>query len=1144
MTERGSSHGDSLSRIGCKHCLSVVLALLCVLGSSLGCSTKRNDGGTRFYHNLTTRYNVYYNGQLAFDEGYKALYKDLSESYTELLVLDPITRTPHQEESEEGSVGGSLGRAIEKGQKAIREHSIRTKPKISREDLLRDPKKKAFYNKTEYNTFLHKAWMLVAESQFYAGHFMESMATFSYISRLYATDPRVRDEARIGQARCYTAMNWIIEAREILNDLPEDGYYKEHSDAYPIAQAELALKEQDTTAAITYLRTVISRRPIKTQRARLHYLLGQLYSASGQWTEAHQSFGRTIRLSPPYPLEFAATMRQLEIESRSNPKSIINQLDLLARRDKNKDLIDQIYLTQGQLYLESADTTNAIKSFTYGVNKSTQRSFDYMLCLLHLGEIYLSQSNYLKAQEAYAGASAVIDKSHPRYDVVTKLSTDLDQLVSLAEQLHEQDSLRYIASLPESKRLAHVDSLIIAYKKQLEEERNQALLAEQQSKNEVLNQQSDSNTPGRQSSQSGNSRQPSTVGGGNGKSYFYNPTLVSQGKDLFERKWGKRPLADNWRRRNKQITFNANEPIESGSIDDANGANHLMAQSTSTKDNQQDSPDSIPADQDPLQRAYYLAKLPTTPEQISTSDEIIQTALLGMAKAFNEQMELLEESIHTYEDLLMRYPDYSDRATIYYTLYILYQRLERPSLAEPWRGKLLSELPNDPLAVTLQDPNYISKLRANIGADERLYSKALEAYLQGQAHIVQQLYKEATKEYPLSETLPQFAFVNALSYVLQGDEPAFRENLRTLTSSYPKEQVSLLAQEMLRHLIQGGHIAQGGYQGIAWDLHLNTPKDSISGLSLADKPFEVGSKGDKYQALLIVPRRGQALENSLRFAVESFNYAQFTDYILPVSSASSDHETLMTIDDLPSARVAWQYLTKAYSPQGYLSAMDSNSLLLVMTSGNYQLIASGTKSIGDYITFVADSLLELYPATHYMLDQWVIISEAKSDQTSLVETTATGTASPVETPITFEIDRSGISLDPTESQRDSLAISLTDSVPPIARGVTINQPRPITPGDIKKMEQERKAREQQAARDRSVQLKEREKQRQAELDSRHQERRRQEQKRQKQIAQVEAERRAQEKARKEQLRQQEKERQQQLKQLEEERQRKLKSRQP
>ena len=215
-----------------------------------------------------------------------------------------------------------------------------------------------------------------------------------------------------------------------------------------------------------------------------------------------------------------------------------------------------------------------------------------------------------------------------------------------------------------------------------------------------------------------------------------------------------------------------------------------------------------------------------------------------------------------------------------------------------------------------------------------------------------------------------------------------------------------------------------------------------------------------------------------------------------------------------------------------------------MTSGNYQLIASGTKSIGDYITFVADSLLELYPAAHYMLDQWVIISEAKSDQTSLVETTATGTASPVETPITFEIDRSGISLDPTESQRDSLAISLTDSVPPIARGVTINQPRPITPGDIKKMEQERKAREQQAARDRSVQLKEREKQRQAELDSRHQERRRQEQKRQKQIAQVEAERRAQEKARKEQLRQQEKERQQQLKQLEEERQRKLKSRQP
>ena len=71
--------------------------------------------------------------------------------------------------------------------------------------------------------------------------------------------------------------------------------------------------------------------------------------------------------------------------------------------------------------------------------------------------------------------------------------------------------------------------------------------------------------------------------------------------------------------------------------------------------------------QDPLQREYYLSKLPTTPEQIAASDEIIQTALVGMGKAFNEQMERFEEAVKSYEDLLRRYPEYADRASIYYT---------------------------------------------------------------------------------------------------------------------------------------------------------------------------------------------------------------------------------------------------------------------------------------------------------------------------------------------------------------------------------------------------------------------------------------------------------------------------------------------
>src|SRR3712207_283820 len=113
-----------------RHYHIIVLASVWLLVSLGACSTKRNDRASRFYHNLTTRYNVYYNAYNAYDQGYKDLYRNVDESYSETLTPDPITRqksSPTSEGTQE--VSGSFGKAIEKGRKAIREHSIRTKPK-------------------------------------------------------------------------------------------------------------------------------------------------------------------------------------------------------------------------------------------------------------------------------------------------------------------------------------------------------------------------------------------------------------------------------------------------------------------------------------------------------------------------------------------------------------------------------------------------------------------------------------------------------------------------------------------------------------------------------------------------------------------------------------------------------------------------------------------------------------------------------------------------------------------------------------------------------------------------------------------------------------------------------------------------------
>ncbi|WP_238296085.1 hypothetical protein [Porphyromonas uenonis] len=222
--------------------------------------------------------------------------------------------------------------------------------------------------------------------------------------------------------------------------------------------------------------------------------------------------------------------------------------------------------------------------------------------------------------------------------------------------------------------------------------------------------------------------------------------------------------------------------------------------------------------------------------------------------------------------------------------------------------------------------------------------------------------------------------------------------------------------------------------------------------------------------------------------------------------------------------------------------MDSSALLLVMTEDNYRQVATGVKSIGDYMTFVADSLVELYPAAHYLLDRWLLLTGSQAEKPVKTDTVASPALPAVDKPITFEIDRSQIALPAVELQLDSLLQKPEETKPVENQRTTIQKARQVTPEDLKQMERERKAQERQAKREREEQLKERQRQRDAELKARREERRRQEQLRQEQIKRVEAERRAQEKARKEQLRQQEKERQKRLKALEEERRRKLKER--
>ena len=523
-----------------------IVALLTVL-LLWSCSTKKNTKASRFYHAFTTRYNIYFNGKQAFDEALKSQQDGYKENYSDRIYMYPISAQP----KDKAEPGGPFDRTIEKSNKAIKLHSIKAKP-AKKPGWRNNPKLRAIQEQEEYNPFLKNSWLIMGQAQFYNADFLQASATFSYIARHYAKDEEVVAEARLWQARCYSEMGWFYESEDILDKMNKNGIPASALKQYAAVYADYLIKNGQFEDAIPYLKTAIKAEKNRKQRTRMKYLLGQIYADQELDGLAYKTFGEVARSNPPYELEFASRIRQTEVFSGTNYLKVVKMLEKMAKSQKNKDYLDQVYYALGNVYLSREDTVNAIKNYQLGIDKSTLNGMDKAICQIKLGDIYFTMRDYVKAQPCFSGALAGIQKEYRDYERVSKLSAILDELVVHVEAVHLQDSLQALAKLPEAERLAIIDKKIEEVKKEEEEAKalaeKEAYLAEQEAKGTGID---------RPGTETNAVVLPNASGGAS--FYFYNPQTVAQGKTQFQRKWGRRPLEDHWRRRKKELsTFNEN----------------------------------------------------------------------------------------------------------------------------------------------------------------------------------------------------------------------------------------------------------------------------------------------------------------------------------------------------------------------------------------------------------------------------------------------------------------------------------------------------------------------------------------------------------------------------------------------------------
>ena len=915
------------------------------------CSTQKNTAKSRWWHAFNARYNTYYNGKVAYIDGSLAKETGNKDNFTEMI---PLYTVGNKQSRQLGS--SQFDRAIEKSQKAIKQHSIKKRPEWnkSRKKTERDIE---WLSRREYNPFLWKAWMLMGRSQFYKGNFEEAAATFSYMSRLYQTQPAIYGKARAWLAKCYIEMDWLYDAEDVIRNISRDSIDWRAQKEWDYTYTDYYLHTGEYEKAIPYLRKVIKHEMRKKQKAREWYLMGQLQSALGHKKEAYDAYRHVIRQSPPYETEFNARIAMTEVMAEGGQtRQVISKLKRMAASDKNKDYLDQVYYAMGNIYLTQHDTLNAIAAYEKGNEKGTRNGIEKGVLLLRLGDLYWAKEKFNDAQRCYGSAIGMLDRDRKDYKQLSERSKVLDELVPYTDAVHLQDSLQILANMDEASRNAAIDKVIEALiKKEKEEKRKQ-----QEAEAEQV-QQRNGGDQNRNLNQQRN-KQPTTnaapLGEKDGQWYFYNPLAVSQGKATFQKQWGKRENVDDWQRVNKTVVggdFNMPDQAE---------MTQEMLDSISKVEAVQDSIDQAKEDpaNNPHKREYYLAQIPFTEEQVAASNAIIKDGLHHSGVIFKDKLDNLRLSEKQLRRLTDFYPDYEQMDDVYYHLFLLYSRRGETAIANEYVELLRTKYPESQWTTVLTDPYFRENSLFGVQIEDSLYAATYEAFkadryseVAGNAHI-------SETRFPLGANRDKFIFINGLSMLNNGNVNGCVEAMNDVVKNYPKSRISEMAGMIVNGVKAGRQLHGGKFDlGDVWSRRTAVLNDSDS---LAARQFTDDRNADFIFMLAYSP--DSLNENQLLYEMARFNFTNFIVRNFDLTIAGTDDLHQMQITGFRNFDEAHQYAQQVYANEGVVRRMNNQARAIIISRPNLELLGT-LFSYDDYDEYYSKHFAPLKVNTRYLL---------------------------------------------------------------------------------------------------------------------------------------------------------------------------------
>lgn len=887
---------NSLKRIHVFRKRSIFAIIAFVTAALLfgACSTKKNTITRRAYHNLTSHYNVYWNGEYSLMEGDQQLKANVKDDYSKVLrVYNYGTKTDAM------GLNSHMDRALQKTSVCVQKHSMK-------------------FNGRERVKWIDDAYLVMAKAHFYKQDYISAKRTFDFVSTEFSYND-IALVANLWLVKTYIQTEQYSKAIAIIELLQSKmanrkKLPKELLRNFDLTVADYYIATKDYKKAIDYLKTGMLQTNDRDMRLRVMFILGQIYMEMNDGKRATEWFKKVTKKNPPYEMLFEAKMNMARMGSAGNAKELYKMLNRMLDDKKNEEYLDRIYFAMAELAMREGDVNKAIGYYRESVAEAKVNRVQRATSSLKVATILFDRNNYELAQAYYDTAVSSMERTVEGYDSISNISRTLNDLVQNLTVIRNQDSLLRVANMDSLSRNALIDKIIaqVIEDERIEKERQEyeeqlALMGGGVGKTNV---------------------QTDDPGASAGAWYFYNSNTLNNGFTEFSRKWGMRKLEDNWRLSDKRN-------ISSGISDGGWG---------SGGEEEGNKNDSISAGLTNHDRGYYLVGLPFTAEQQQEAHHQIAGALYNVGFIYLDRLSDYPRSIDSYEQLDTRYPGNDNELPAWYALYKMYNDLGNTEKADDYKSRILSKYPDSSYASFILDPNYYKKLQEESQQASALYTKTYEAYQQGQYYRVRMNAERALELYAADTALaPRFALLDAVARGRLETVDTMAYALMRVVKNYPNSSIRRYAMTLLQNVNEEYHLGLN-LTGIA-DSNAKPSEEKL------EWPY-VKDPNTPHLVMIVIDSKKVRVE-PLKVRLSDFNKKEFRFKNFDVKSIMLDGNTvLLTLSEFENEQEAKDYIT-AMSLSDYLfGGMEKDSYSVLPISVKNYAIFYQEKDVDGYKSYL------------------------------------------------------------------------------------------------------------------------------------------------------------------------------------------------